>query len=548
MRKLHYNAKQMQVTKVDANVTMVVAGRGVGKSTSIIAPRAIRCAFSMHKSHGLYVAQSFMQLKTKTLPPVIEGWRKLGYVRDRDYVIGKRGPAHWKTPYFMPVDDLKNFVHFRNGSGASLISMQKEGSANGMSSDYVIGDEVKFWDRERFSHEIIPTMRGSSSGPSRVLWENNALWKSLLMCTDMPQGRSSDWIFEYEKLMDRGQVQLIEYVYEKQQKKVMAYYQSDSESYKKRLNDEIKALEVELNDLRKDCVFYMEASALDNLEVLGKSYLKSMKRELSPLTFETSVLNKRIRRAENGFYPDFDPDIHGRDYSNDDYIDELGYDFDKLLLVSTDCRADSGLVKKLPLEVGLDNGGDFNCVVTGQNLGTEVRINSGHHVHEPQLVRDLAHKWCDYYEPHKPYNRDVIYYFDHTAYPKYGTTVETYKKQWIDTLSSRGWNVIEVNIGFTPDYEVRHALHSDVCSNARADLPSLSYNINRCESLEISICNAGVKIGAKGLQKDKDTEKQKKKVKPQHSTHYSDAYDTFLYGTIKKRKTVNNNTLPGGVV
>jgi hypothetical protein len=546
MNKIHYNAKHLHVIRIDGNICMIVAGRGTGKSTSIIAPRAIRCVFSMPRSLGLFVASSFTQLKTKTLPPVIEGWRLMGFIRDRDYVIGKRGPSHWPTPYFMPVDDLSNFIHFRNGSGILMVSMKNEGSANGLSCDWIIGDEVKFWKRVRFVEEVMPTMRGSTSGPARALWSKKALYKSQMLCTDMPSGRSSDWIFEYEKLMDRGQVKLIEFTYNKMAKKMMAFHESKSESYRTRLAAEINALQNELDDYRKDCVFYMEASAIDNIEVLGKSYLKRMKQELPPLVYDTSVLNKRIKRGEHNFYPHFDPDIHGRDWSNDDLVNKLDYDIEKLINSQNDCRLNLGIWSHIPLEVGLDNGGNFNCVVTGQHHDHEIRVHSGHHVSNPSLVRDLANDWCRYYKHHK--TREMIYYYDHTAYPTYGTTSETYMSQWIDTIQANGWKVYPIYIGKTSDYEIRHTLLSDVFRGLKPDLPDFSYNINKCHEMEVSIMNADVKSGTTKLEKDKSSEKPTSEVRPEYATHYSDAFDTFMVGTLKHKHSISQSNFPGGVI
>jgi hypothetical protein len=544
-RKGHINRPQAEVLAVDANTEVVVAGRGIGKSTMIIAPRAARCVFEMPQSLGLFVAKSFMQLKTKTLPPVIEGWRLLGYQRDKDFVIGKRGPQHWPIPYFMP-EDLRNFIHWRNGTGIMMISMERPGSANGLSSDWKITDESKFIDRERYMEEIMPTLRGSTAGPARVHWSKKSLYKSVMYVTDMPTSNQADWIFEFEKMMDREQIRAIKYYFYEREKKRIAFFNTRSDSYRKRLLDEINALDAILNDLRKDAVHYIEASALDNLEVLGVSYLKQMKKELSPLVYRTSVLNERLKRIENGFYPDWKPERHGQSWTNDEFLDSLGYDMHKLSSASKDSRADGGIDTSKGLSVALDNGGNFNCVVTGQRIGNEYRVFSGFHVSGDKLVRDLARKWCDYHKHHP--TKVMYYYYDHTAIPKYGTTKETYKSQWISACQDRGWKVIPKYIGKTPDYEVRHTFWSDLLRAIRSDLPEFRYSTDHCQSMEISVLNAPAKEGRSGIEKDKSNEDLRKGVRPEHATHYSDALDTLVFGELKKGSASSAGYGSGGGV
>lgn len=49
-------------------------------------------------------------------------------------------------------------------------------------------------------------------------------------------------------------------------------------------------------------VYYKEYSTIENIELLGENYIKQMKRDLTPLTFQTSILCKRIGIAKDGFY------------------------------------------------------------------------------------------------------------------------------------------------------------------------------------------------------------------------------------------------------
>ncbi|MCQ2206441.1 MAG: hypothetical protein MJZ43_06675 [Bacteroidaceae bacterium] len=64
----------------------------------------------------------------------------------------------------------------------------------------------------------------------------------------------------------------------------------------------MRRLDRELNKLRSVAVYYKEYSTIENIEFLGENYIKQMKRDLTPLTFQTSILCKRIGIAKDGFY------------------------------------------------------------------------------------------------------------------------------------------------------------------------------------------------------------------------------------------------------
>lgn len=81
--------------------------------------------------------------------------------------------------------------------------------------------------------------------------------------------------------------------------------------------------------------------------MLGEDFIRRMKRELSPQTFNTAILNKRIRVAKDGFYGALDEDINLYTAPDIAYLDNMRYDFDKLR--KEDCRMDSDLDGSLPL-------------------------------------------------------------------------------------------------------------------------------------------------------------------------------------------------------
>ena len=77
--------------------------------------------------------------------------------------------------------------------------------------------------------------------------------------------------------------------------------------------------------MRSVAVYYKEYSTLENLQLLGEEYIRQMKRDLTPKTFQTSILCQKIGISRDGFYSSMQ-EYHKYDASDFDYLDSLGYD------------------------------------------------------------------------------------------------------------------------------------------------------------------------------------------------------------------------------
>lgn len=54
--------------------------------------------------------------------------------------------------------------------------------------------------------------------------------------------------------------------------------------------------------LQRIAVLYKEYSSIQNMLILGEEYIRQMKRDLPPLTFQTSILCKKVGLIRSGFY------------------------------------------------------------------------------------------------------------------------------------------------------------------------------------------------------------------------------------------------------
>ena len=79
--------------------------------------------------------------------------------------------------------------------------------------------------------------------------------------------------------------------------------------------------------------FLDQSSPWRDLQLLGENYIKQMKRDLTPLTFQTSILCQRIGIAYDGFYSSM-KEAHKYDANDNAFLDTLGYSFDFSVLGS----------------------------------------------------------------------------------------------------------------------------------------------------------------------------------------------------------------------
>lgn len=531
-KRLHYNKPQLLSMLVLPFEEYAVWGRGTGKSEGLIAPRAVHLVLTMPRSTGAFVGATYQQLLTRTLPPVILGWEKLGYKKDVHFFIGKKPPKAWKWPEaYRPPLSHDYFIWWYNGSGIHLISQDRPGTSNGLSIDWIIGDETKLLNKKKLDSELLPTNRGNGQ-----FFGHLAQHHSMLYCTDMPTQPSGKWILEKEKEMNVEQIELIKttHLHIIQLKDA---FPKASKTKKGVLLKSIQHYENLLNELRFESVYYSEFSSLENIEALGVQYIKQMRRSLQDLEYQTSILGRRVFRIENGWYGLLDEDIH--EYNSYDYSFIDNHYTDLSRSTTLDCRQDADIDKGLPLDISLDYGGAHNFIVTGQPNGDKYRFLNAMYVKSmnKEYLKDLLQRWCEYYKGHTV--KEVIYYYDHTATGTYQGAEESCEDIVCNYLTNAGFDVNKIYIGHTPTPKSRYILWQMSLSGNQEQIPMCVFNKTNCKNLLISMYNCGVLPGgATGYEKDKRTEK-KDNVPQEEAPHFSDAADTLLWGRYSEafRKT-----------
>ncbi|QIP16813.1 hypothetical protein G8759_31310 [Spirosoma aureum] len=522
----HYNKPQMRSMLVGASEEYAVWGRGTGKSEGLIAPRTFRNVEVMPRGHGCFVGATYLQLLERTLPPVIKGWEAMGMVRGRDFWVREKPPKKLNIPQPIvgPIT-TEHCIFFRNGAVASMVSQDRPGSSNGKTVHWIAGDEAKFLNKPKLDSELLLTNRGDDR-----YFGGKPEFHSLLFCTDMPTSKSAMWILEQDKRMEPERIAAIltiRYQIYALYEQLLAY-----PAKRKAIQNAIAKLQAQWDELRKNAVYFSEASTLDNIHGFGFKALADVKARLPRFIFETAVLNRRPFLTEAAFYPDLD-EHHFYDSLDYSYIDKFNNDdFGKGKF--NDCRKDNDLDKSLPLDVALDYGASINTLLTGQPRGRQYRILKELYVTHPDRLEDLAKAFCAYYR-HYP-TKEVNYFYDHTATGTSAISNKSPRDIFADYLEKEGWVVNLEYLGHTDDPEKRYELWGRCLRGGDVDNYDVRFNRQNTEYVRVSMQQAQIAQGATGFKKDKADEKNKE-IDQRQTTHFSDCADTLLVGAHDKHKS-----------
>lgn len=334
-----------------------------------------------------------------------------------------------------------------------------------------------------------------------------------------------------------------------------------------------KKYQAHINALRCNSFYFVRASSLDNIDILGEDYIRRMKRDLPPLTFAISILNLKPKKSGEGFYCNFDPDLHTYiDEGNERAIEDsikvkrgkqlaggTAYDTEyetpdfELLGNTTDCSLDGDLDPALPLEIALDYNNLINWICVGQlykrNGRDTLNVINSLFVKNGQMIQDLIRDFDRYYAPHKAKNRNINYYFSHTAkFKLHGIAMLDIKDTVTQELQRLGWIVRQVDEGQAPKHEQKYQTINSALSGL--EYPAIALNRANNESLIAAIENCDVTIGYNGFRKDKSGEKlaadAEDAVPEELRTDGTDAFDELYWGVRHFRNNMGFMMMPNG--
>ena len=537
MNKVYFNKPQRLTQLIGANISVIVAGRRTGKTDSIAAPFVLRNMQRMPGSTGGIVVPTFKHGLTNTLPGLFAAWKRWGFIRGVHYVIGRKPPKTFAKPIIEPAE-YEHVISFYNGSCAVIISQDRPGSSNSLTLSWLLIDEAKFIDYNRLKEETLPANGGIKSH-----FGKHSCNHSILILSDMPQTQKGSWFLHYKDKMDveviRGIEGLIYDIWKLKER--MKALKKSGKDVPKALVYQLRHKDKQLNQLRSVATYYKEYSSIENLQLLGENYIRQMKRDLTPLTFQTSILCQRIGIAKDGFYSSM-REKHKYDASNFEYLDEIAqsfYEEEKAPFPSgegwgeaLDCRADRDCNPLAPICIGMDYNANINWIVAGQPSGRRLNVLKSFYVKFERKLPALIDDFCSYYQFHQ--NKTVVFYYDTTALgSNYAVNEQDFRWVIIHEFERHGWTVNDVYLGNPMRHDEKYLLINQAFAGKQRLMPF--FNRQNNDDLILAIQAAGVTRGRNGFHKNKAGEKLAESEEDllEHRTDGTDAFDTLFIGCEK---------------
>lgn len=523
-KKVYFNKPQRLTQLIGANTTVIVAVRRTGKTDSIAAPFVLRNMQRMPGSTGGIVVPIFKHGLTNTIPGLLAAWKRWGFIEGIHYVVGRKPPKSFRQPIIDP-KDYEHVISFYNGSVAVIISQDRPGSSNSLTLSWLLVDEAKFIDYAKLKDETLP-----ANGGIKSYFGKHSFNHSIMILSDMPQTQKGSWFLHYRDKMDPELIATIEVtVYEiwRTKERIRALNAS-GKPVPPYLKGYLRRLDRDLNKMRSVAVYYREYSSIENLQLLGENYIKQMKRDLTPLTFQTSILCQRIGIAKDGFYSSM-REGHKYDANDNQYLDTLGYDYDFSTL---DSRADKDVDPDAPICIGMDYNANINWIVAGQPRDRRLNVIKSFYVKFERKIPALVEDFCRYYAEHR--NKTVVYYYDATALgSNYAVNDQDFHYNVVKEFERHGWRVESVYLGNPMHHDEKYLLINNAFAGKQRLMPF--FNRSNNEDLILAVQSAGVSRGRNGFHKDKSGEKLAESEEDllEHRTDCTDAFDTLYIGCEK---------------
>lgn len=520
MQKVYFNEPQLLTQLIAANTTVIVAGRRTGKTDSIAAPFVLRCIQRMPGSTGGIVVPTYRHGLTNTIPGLFVAFRRWGFKEGIHYVIGKVPPPHFKKPLIKPFT-YDRCISFWNGSVAILLSQDRVGTANSLTLSWLLVDEAKFIDYRKLKEETLP-----ANGGIKTHFGHHSCNHAMMVLSDMPQTKKGSWFLNYREQMNPEVIDMIQALVHESwriRQRIDEFRQKGVEP-PDHLTRYLRETDRDLNRLRYTATYYREYSTIENLELLGEKYIRQMKRDLTPLTFQTSILCRRIGQARDGFYSCLS---ERHLYNADDHslLDNLGFDLDPAAI---DSAIDRDLDPDSPICIGMDYNANINWIVAGQPRGSRLYVLRSFYTKYERKIPELVADFCRYYAHHR--RKQVIFYYDATAIGRNAVNQTTYHSAVCDAFTACGWDIRPVYIGQPMRHDLKYLLINQALKGRQNLTPFINQQNNA--DLLLALQTAGVERGRLGFRKDKSGEKlaESEEDRLENRTDGTDAFDTLYIG------------------
>lgn len=510
---------------IDTTNFVSIGGRGVAKSTVILARRSERCVRLMPGAPLAIVANTYSNLVDNIMPAVQNGWKINGLIEGVHYIKGKRPPEEWRRRCSVIVDDYRHVYSFWNGSVLFLGSLDNPSLLAGKSVAHLLFDETKYASDAKAAR-VMPILRGDA-----ITYGRCHLYGGVTITTDMPDVTEGeyDWFFRYASEMNPERIiKIVQAASELNRLniKLLKLNRAATPDVRKiaRLEKKIAYYEEGLLKLRKGQTFFMNISSFVNIDILTVDYAKRLYNGALELhEFLKSVLGMRpgVRRDAR-FYVLFS-DKHK--YYDGTVSGEAAFSSDELRFLDP----------TRPLDGGMDFGNMLSFVI-GQQDGQYYRVHKNFYELPPGWFRELADQFLAFFAGHKCKTLNLYYDRAGNNFEKQGEDYASKIKEAIEkdaTGRRTGWTVIlksrkQSTIKQNAEFDFMH----EFMRGDNKNLPALLVDALNCPEMICSIEGAKAEVkyrgSAKLVAKVKKTEKLEAKKLPRLSTNFSDAFKYLL--------------------
>lgn len=543
---VNLNNPQLISVLNNAKSEVDIHGRGTGKSY-IIGWELNNIVRNMPRSVSAITGRTFGQIYTRTLPSSLKFLERIGYEKDKDYVIGRRPPKTFLTSY-EKVSKFDNFISFSNGTGFLMLSQEREGSARGPNLDREIVDEALTIIKDRYDQEVSPANRGNEEYFGRISPNPIPQHHGFRYVSSMPYSQDQKWLLDYGKYYEEeAGIRIFEIwnrIVKMQLQLIEAHIDNNTPLFRNLWNEIVRLKKQITPFVSKNGNLFTLANAFDNIKNLGFSYILREYHKQTMLTFMVEILNWIIDKVEDCYYQ-LDPHKHQYyDATNDsflrDYAENNNWDMDRLS--TPDSRFDLDCDPGKPLEVVPDWGSKISLF----SIAQERNFNFVTRIVEPVdctineffvkpddssgvMIDELVDNFCNYYQFHT--RKVVVYYRD-----RYGDSRQpnaksskTYNQQAIERFERNRWEVIQkVHRGQEPPQHDKYLLWMNILKGSDPRFPRVIFNAQKCKYTLISMNNTKLIESAGKFEKDKRSERNRY-ILPEEATHYGDAVDKRIW-------------------
>lgn len=447
----------------------LLAGRAFGKTFLLLVCLGFFAKF-LPRAKFFLAGLTFAQLLNIVLVDMADAFKGMGW-REYDpktgyghYVLFKEPPADWPRPFKAP-KTWERCITFITGFCLQLLSFERPDANRGGNYDGGLVDESALFKQEWINLILMPMLFRANTHR----FADNYLHNSLYDFTSNPWHEDGKWVFLTEELAKK--------------------------------------------DPKKYC--FVEGMCDDN-PMLHPDYKKNQEAILSPMQFRIEVLNERIAKLPNCYYPGFDFQLHCT-------ANTFSYDQnDSGVWVPT--FSDYNPAK--PLEVSFDFNADICSCIVGQEGTKEYRLINSLYSKVPDvnrtLVETLAHKVANTYANHQ--KKEVFIYGDAYGSSKSAGSKSTFYDQAKDVFKRAGWKIYTRLLDFNPDHTEKYNLIDKILLESDERYPKIRINQNTCKALIISIQNSPI---LPDFKKNKSSESTGRNQ--EYATHLSDCFDYLFY-------------------